>query len=59
VPIAVRHLVACGVRLTSVQVAAHSLAGCFSAARFCGALVAKVLLAQTRRLPGWRRRAAR
>jgi Family of unknown function (DUF6529) len=49
VPIAVHCLIAYGAQLTSVRVAAHSLAGCF----FYGAFVAKVLLVQTRRLPGW------
>ena len=49
VPIAVHCLIAYGVQLTSVRVAVHSLAGCF----FYGAFVAKVLLVQTRRLPGW------
>ena len=49
VPIAVHCLLAYGVQLTSVRVAVHSLAGCF----FYGAFVAKVLLVQTRRLPGW------
>ena len=48
-PIAVHCLIAYGVQLTSVRVAVHSLAGCF----FYGAFVAKVLLVQTRRLPGW------
>ena len=33
----------------TARVAVHSLAGCF----FYGAFVAKVLLVQTRRLPGW------
>ena len=49
VPIAVHCLIAYGVQLTSARVAVHSLAGCF----FYGAFVAKVLLVQTRRLPGW------
>jgi Family of unknown function (DUF6529) len=55
-PIAVHCLIAYGVQLTSLRVAVHSLAGCF----FYGAFVAKVLLVQTRRLPGWvfRQRAA-
>ena len=48
-PIAVHCLIAYGVQLSSVRVAVHSLAGCF----FYGAFVAKVLLVQTRRLPGW------
>jgi hypothetical protein len=49
VPIAVHCLIAYGVQLTSPRVAVHSLAGCF----FYGAFVAKVLLVQSRRLPGW------
>ena len=49
VPIAVHCLIAYGVQLTSVRVALHSVAGCF----FYGAFVAKVLLVQSRRLPGW------
>src|SRR5260370_827362 len=49
VPIAVHCLLAYGVQLTSVRVAVHSIAGCF----FYGAFVAKVLLVQSRRLPGW------
>jgi hypothetical protein len=49
VPVAIHCLIAYGVRLTSARVAVHSLAGCF----FYGAFVAKVLLVQTRRLPGW------
>ena len=48
-PIAVHCLIAYGVQLTSLRVAVHSLAGCF----FYGAFVAKVVLVQTRRLPGW------
>ena len=49
VPIAVHCLLAYGVQLTSLRVAVHSLAGCF----FYGVFVAKVLLVQSRRLPGW------
>ena len=49
VPIAVHCLIAYGVQLTSLRVAVHSPAGCF----FYGAFVAKVLLVQSRRLPGW------
>src|SRR5438309_3394254 len=49
VPIALHCLIAYGVQLTSPRVAVHSLAGCF----FYGAFVAKVLLVQSRRLPGW------
>jgi hypothetical protein len=48
-PVAVHCLIAYGVQLTSVRVAVHSLAGCF----FYGAFVTKVLLVQTRQLPGW------
>jgi hypothetical protein len=49
VPIAVHCLLAYGVQLTSLRVAVHSVAGCF----FYGAFTAKVLLVQSRRLPGW------
>jgi Family of unknown function (DUF6529) len=49
VPIAVHCLFAYGVQLTPARVAVHSLAGCF----FYGAFTAKVLLVQSRRLPGW------
>ncbi len=49
VPIALHCLIAYGVQLTSLRVAVHSLGGCF----LYGAFVAKVLLVQTRRLPGW------
>jgi hypothetical protein len=49
VPIALHCLIAYGVQLTSVRVALHSVAGCF----FYGAFVAKVLLVQSKRLPGW------
>ena len=49
VPIAVHCLLAYGVQLTSLRVGVHSLAGCF----LYGAFVAKVLLVQSRRLPGW------
>jgi uncharacterized protein DUF6529 len=49
VPIAVHCLLAYGVQLSSARVAVHSLAGCF----FYGAFTAKVLLVQSRRLPGW------
>ena len=49
VPIAVHCVLAYGVQLTSLRVAVHSIAGCF----FYGAFVAKVLLVQSRRLPGW------
>jgi hypothetical protein len=49
VPVAVHCLIAYGVQLTSPRVAIHSIAGCF----FYGAFAAKVLLVQSRRLPGW------
>jgi hypothetical protein len=49
VPIAVHCLLAYGVQLTSLRVGVHSIAGCF----FYGAFTAKVLLVQSRRLPGW------
>ena len=49
VPVAVHCLIAYGVQLTSPRVAVHSIAGCF----FYGAFTAKVLLVQSRRLPGW------
>ncbi len=49
VPIALHCLIAYGVQFTSVRVAVHSVAGCF----LYGAFVAKVLLVQARRLPGW------
>jgi hypothetical protein len=49
VPIAIHCLIAYGVKFTSVRVAVHSLAGCF----FYGAFTAKVLIVQSRRLPGW------
>ena len=49
VPVAVHCLLAYGVQLSSARVAVHSLAGCF----FYGAFTAKVLLVQSRRLPGW------
>jgi uncharacterized protein DUF6529 len=49
VPIAVHCVLTYGVRFSSLRVTIHSLAGCF----FYGAFVAKVLLVQSRRLPGW------
>jgi hypothetical protein len=49
VPIAVHCLLAYGVQPGTARVAVHSLAGCF----FYGAFTAKVLLVQSRRLPGW------
>jgi len=48
-PVAVHCLIAYGVRLSPLRVAVHSLAGCF----LYGAFAAKVLLVQSRRLPGW------
>jgi hypothetical protein len=48
-PIAIHCVLAYGVELTSARVAIHAIAGCF----FYGAFVAKVLLVQSRRLPGW------
>lgn len=49
IPIAVHCMIAYGVQLGTPRQAVHSIAGCF----FYGAFVAKVLLVQTRRLPGW------
>ena len=49
VPVAVHCLTAYGVQLTPLRVAVHSLAGCF----LYGAFAAKVLLVQSKRLPGW------
>ena len=49
VPVAVHCLIACGVQLTSLRVAIHSIAGCF----FYGAFAAKVLLVHSKRLPRW------
>lgn len=49
VPVALHCLIAYGVQLTSARVAVHSLAGCF----LYGAVVAKLLLVHSRRLPGW------
>jgi hypothetical protein len=48
-PIAVHCLIAYGVQFTSLRVTIHSLAGVF----FYGAFAAKVLLVQSKRLPGW------
>ena len=48
-PVAVHCLIAYGVRLSPLRVAVHSLAGCF----LYGAFAAKVLLVQSKRLPGW------
>jgi len=49
VPVAVHCIFAYGVVLGDPRVAVHSLAGCL----FYGAFVAKVLIVQSRRLPGW------
>jgi Family of unknown function (DUF6529) len=49
IPVAVHCLTAYGVQLTPLRVAVHSLAGCF----LYGAFAAKVLLVQSKRLPGW------
>jgi Family of unknown function (DUF6529) len=48
-PVALHCLIAYGVRLTSLRVAIHSVAGCF----FYGAFAAKVFAVHSRRLPGW------
>jgi hypothetical protein len=48
-PVAVHCMFAYGVQLSDLRVAVHSLAGCF----FYGAFAAKVLIVQSRRLPGW------
>jgi hypothetical protein len=48
-PIAVHCFLAYGVVLTNARVMIHSIAGCI----FYGAFVAKVLLVQSRKLPGW------
>jgi hypothetical protein len=48
-PVAVHCMFAYGVQLGDLRVAVHSLAGCF----FYGAFAAKVLIVQSRRLPGW------
>lgn len=48
-PVAVHCFLAYGVKLTDARVVIHSIAGCV----FYGAFVAKVLLVQTRKLPGW------
>jgi hypothetical protein len=49
VPITVHCISAYGIELTPARAAVHSLAGCF----FYGAFAAKVLVVQSRRLPGW------
>jgi len=48
-PVAIHCAIAYGVQLTDPRVLVHSIAGCF----FYGAFVAKVLLVQSKRLPGW------
>ncbi|MGN6795786.1 MAG: DUF6529 family protein [Streptosporangiaceae bacterium] len=48
-PVAIHCATAYGVQLTDPRVLVHSIAGCF----FYGAFVAKVLLVQSKRLPGW------
>jgi hypothetical protein len=48
-PIAYHCITAYGVQLSTPRVTLHSLAGCF----FYGALVAKVLVVESRRLPRW------
>src|SRR5712692_5990525 len=49
VPIAIHCLIAYGVQFTDLRRTVHSLTGCF----FYGAFTAKVLIVQSRRLPGW------
>lgn len=49
IPIAIHCFLAYGVVLTDTRHVIHSIAGCV----FYGAFVAKVLLVQSRRLPGW------
>jgi hypothetical protein len=49
IPITVHCIQAYGVELTPPRGAVHSLAACF----FYGAFAAKVLVVQSRRLPGW------
>jgi len=49
VPVALHCLIAYGVQFSSLRVTIHSIAGCF----FYGAFAAKVLLVQSKRLPGW------
>jgi hypothetical protein len=48
-PVAMHCLSPTGYSWGGLRVAVHSLAGCF----FYGAFAAKVLLVQSRRLPGW------
>ena len=49
VPVAIHCFMAYGVVLTDARVMIHSIAGCV----LYGAFVAKVLLVQSKRLPGW------
>ena len=49
IPIAIHCFLAYGIVLTDARHVIHSIAGCV----FYGAFVAKVLLVQSRRLPGW------
>jgi uncharacterized protein DUF6529 len=48
-PVAIHCAIAYGVQVSDPRVLVHSIAGCF----FYGAFVAKVLLVQTKKLPGW------
>src|SRR5262249_21758105 len=48
-PIAVHCLIAYGVQFTDARIAVHSLFGCF----LYGAFAAKIILVQSKRLPGW------
>jgi hypothetical protein len=48
-PIAIHCFLAYGINLSDARHVIHSIAGCV----FYGAFVAKVLLVQSRRLPGW------
>ena len=48
-PIAYHCMFAYGVQKFDARIAVHSLAGCF----FYGALVAKLTIVRSRRLPGW------
>ena len=48
-PVAIHCAFAYGVKLTDPRIVVHSIAGCF----LYGAFVAKVLLVQSKRLPGW------
>ncbi len=48
-PVAIHCAIAYGVKLTDPRILVHSIAGCF----LYGAFAAKVLLVQSKRLPGW------